>query len=336
MISLQMKVALLSGAAAYGDAGGHMEAIETHMSWVFLTRDRAYKLKKPVRFPYLDFSTLALREVNCRAELTLNRRLAPGVYLRVTPLTFDEQDGLKLDGEGDVVDWLVVMRRLPADRMLDELIAKGPLAASDCERLACKLASFYRDADRLSLSPPEYFRRLEAEQAENRIILTSRDFAVDHARAPVVLERMERWLATERPSLEARAAEGFLVDGHGDLRPQHICFENGLEIIDCLEFSATLRQVDPVDELAALSVECALLGATTFGLALFTRVMDAGGAPRPERLFHLHSGRRAILRARLALSHLLDPVPRQPERWEPLATHYLKLAEKALDKLDVG
>ena len=134
----------------------------------------------------------------------------------------------------------------------------------------------------------------------------------------------------------ARAAEGRLVDGHGDLRPEHVCLEDEVAIFDCLEFSAELRMVDPVDELAYLGVECALLGAAWLGPALFERVMNALGAEPPYRLFHLHASRRAVLRARLALAHLLDPAPRQPAKWEPLAARYLGLAEQALDRLEKG
>jgi uncharacterized protein len=141
-VSLAKKVDFLSDPAAYAGVSATVETIETHMSWVFLVGERAFKLKKPVRFAYLDFSTLAAREGNCRAELTLNRRLAPGVYLRVAPLTLTSEGSLKLDGEGEVIDWLVVMRRLPVDRMLDTLIAGHTLDMRAVDRLAEALARF--------------------------------------------------------------------------------------------------------------------------------------------------------------------------------------------------
>lgn len=106
------------------------------MSWLFLAGDRVYKLKKPVRYPYLDFRTLAAREANCRAETRLNRRLAPDVYRGVARLTVDEAGTFALDGEGETVDWLVVMRRLPEDRMLDNVIARGAVTHGEIERVA--------------------------------------------------------------------------------------------------------------------------------------------------------------------------------------------------------
>jgi uncharacterized protein len=328
----ERKVARLRDPATYGLHDGEVEAVETHMSWVFLVGDRAYKLKKPVRFPFLDFSTLEARERNCKAELTLNRRLAPDVYLRVAPLTRARSD-FDIDGGGPIADWLVVMRRLPADRMLDRVLVAGALPVDEQKRLATRLADFYRSADHPKVSPAGYTDRLAAEQAVNAEILSKRDFAVDHGRAPTCLARMDRALLRHRPLLETRAAQGALVDGHGDLRPEHICLEDGIAIFDCLEFSAELRTVDPVDELAYLGVECALIGAPKLGPDLFERVMRAMALETDWPLFHLHAARRAVLRARLALAHLLDPAPRTPDKWEPLAARYLALAELALDRL---
>lgn len=335
-VAIEDKVRFLSGPAAYGEAGASVEVVETHMSFVFLTPRRAYKIKKPVRYPFLDYSTLAAREADCRAELTLNRRLAPNVYLDVAPLALSPDGSLALGGEGETVEWVVVMRRLPAERMLDRLLAEGALRAEEVERIAVALARFYRRAAHPAIAPAAYVARLVEEQAFNRRVLTARRFAIDHGRAPAILDRMDAALRAHSDWLAARAAEGRLVDGHGDLRPEHVCLEGEVAIFDCLEFSAELRKVDPVDELAYLGIECALLGAAWLGPALLERVMNALGAEPPAPLFHLHASRRAVLRARLALAHLLDPAPRQPARWEPLAARYLGLAEQALDRLETS
>lgn len=333
-VSIEAKVRFLSDGAAYGEAGRRVEVVETHMSFVFLTGDRAYKIKKPVRYPFLDYSTLSAREADCRAELALNRRLAPGVYLGLAPLRLAPDGSLALEGPGETVEWAVVMRRLPEARMLDRLLIAGDLRPQDVDRIAEALARFYRRAERPAIAPGVYVGRLVAEQAFNRRILTARRFAVDHGRAPAILDRMDAALRAHADRLEARAAQGELVDGHGDLRPEHVCLEDEVAIFDCLEFSAELRLVDPVDELAYLGVECAALGAAWLGPALFERVMAELGAAPPAALFHLHGARRATLRARLALAHLLDAAPRTPAKWEPLAARYLDLAEQALDRLE--
>jgi aminoglycoside phosphotransferase family enzyme len=335
-ISLPEKVAFLSSPAAYGSSVASVEAIETHMSWVFLAGPLAYKLKKPVRHAFLDFTTLAARHRNCIAELSLNRRLAPDVYLRLAKLTCDGHGQLALEGAGEVVDWLVVMRRLPRAMMLDRLIVKGELDDAHLDKLADVLVGFYQRAARPPVAPQAYVARLVDEQATNRDVLSRRAFAVDHGRVPLLLARMDAALAQYAPLLAERAAQGRLVDGHGDLRPEHICLRDGVVIFDCLEFSDELRLVDPVDELAYLGLECALLGDAPLGPRLASSVLARMNEHPPPALMDLHGARRAMLRARLALAHLLDPVPRDPGKWEPLAARYLALAEGALDRIAQG
>jgi uncharacterized protein len=262
-------------------------------------------------------------------ELTLNKRLAPDVYLQVVPLTLSPGNGLMIEGAGEIVDWLVVMRRLPADRMLEALIARLALESAHAERLAATLARFYNLAKPVKVSPSEYFRRLDAEQAENRKILTLSRFPIRND-ALLILDRMDAALAGNRSHLQDRAAEGHLVDGHGDLRPDHICFEDGVVIFDCLEFKEVLRQVDPVDEVAGLKMECARLGVEWFGTQVLQRVISLTGQSKLGPLPSLHAARRALLRARLSLAHLLEPAPRRPERWQPLTGQYIGLAMQAL------
>ncbi|MGD0639375.1 MAG: hypothetical protein ABSC22_01390 [Roseiarcus sp.] len=335
-VTIADKVGFLGSPAAYGELDGGVEVVETHMSYVFLAGRRAYKIKKPVRYPFLDHTSLKAREVDCRAELKLNSRLAANVYLGLAPLTMAPNGFLALGGKGETVEWVIVMRRLPAARMLDRLLTEDALKSADVDRLAVALARFYRGAAHPAIAPAAYVDRLVKEQAVNRDVLTARGFALDHDRAPAVLDRIDAALQSHADRLGARAAEGRLVDGHGDLRPEHVCLAEDVAIVDCLEFSAELRMVDPVDELAYLGLECALLGAPWFGPVLFERVMKTLRIEPIHPLFHLHGSRRAALRARLALAHLLDPEPREPAKWEPLAARYLDLAEEALDRLEGG
>lgn len=333
-VSIDDKVRFLGSSAAYGEIEGGVEVVETHMSYVFLAGRRAYKIKKPVRYAFFDHTSLKAREADCRAELKLNSRLAANVYVGLAPLTAAPNGFLALGGKGETVEWVIVMRRLPAARMLDRLLSEDALKSADVDRLAVALARFYRGAVHPAIAPAAYVGRLVEEQAVNRDVLTARGFALDHGRAPAVLDRMDGALRTHADRLGARAAQGLLVDGHGDLRPEHVCIAEDVAIVDCLEFSAELRMVDPVDELAYLGVECALLGAPWFGPVLFARVTKTLRAEPVYPLFHLHASRRAVLRARLALAHLLDPEPREPAKWEPLAARYLDLAEDALERLE--
>src|SRR5674476_235298 len=129
--------------------------MKTQDMWVFMAGERVYKLKKPVRFAYLDFSTLGRREAAYRAEFLLNRRLAPDIYLDVVPLTISSS-GLAIAGDGPAVDWLVVMRRLEENETLEAALRGGWLKPLQLDRLAATLGAFYVHASRVQLEPEQY------------------------------------------------------------------------------------------------------------------------------------------------------------------------------------
>jgi uncharacterized protein len=322
--SLADKVAFLLRGDAYRPPVAAVERHETHMSQVFLAGDRVYKLKKPVRFPYLDFSTLARREAACRAELRLNRRLAPDTYREVVALVRTPK-GLAIGGDGEVVDWLVVMNRLDETQMLDRAIADGRLHRWQLDRVAGVLVQFYRRASAALISPAVHAAELRRSLAYNRRVLLDPRF---HLPAGCVraIDAVQRRFVSERAGLLVeRVQRRRIVDGHGDLRPEHICLGDPARIIDCLEFNARLRMVDPFDEIAFLCVECERLGAPWAG-DLRRRIMHGLDDGDSEELFVFYRCHRAMLRARLAVAHLFEPDSRTPEKWEPLARAYLRIA----------
>ncbi len=331
--SLEDKVRFLSRASSYPHGPDRVDAKETHMSWVFLAGDRVFKLKKPVRYPYLDFSSLQARERYCGEENRLNHRLAPGIYRGVVPLMRSSSGALSLGGEGEVVDWLVEMRRLPAGCMLDTRLKEGAVSERDIERLAAVLADFYRGAEHPPVDPDWIYRHYEAEMADNRAVLMRQDLLPEQASVVTVLDRAAAVLLKSRKRLRERVQGGHIVDGHGDLRPEHICLVDPLVIFDCLEFSRDLRLVDPFDEMAFLGLECARLGASSLGSSLIGRVAQLMGEDVPTDLIGVYTVLHALLRARLSLAHLMDPVPREPRKWAPLTRQYLGLAEEALSAL---
>ncbi len=257
--ALADKLHFLASPAAYGAAVAQVEVKETHMSYVFLTEDRVYKLKKPVRRPSLDLTSLAARQANCLEEVRLNRRLAPDLYLGTVALTFSGEGELALGGSGKTVDWLVVMRRLPASFMLDRLLTRDGLAKSKVDELADLLGHFYRTTEHPKLAPETYMARLVAEHRSNLVVLAHSFPNFDRNVALRINRRIDAAIKRLAPLLQARAAEAALVEGHGDLRPEHICFNAPIVIFDCLEFNAELRTLDPFDELAYLALECSVL-----------------------------------------------------------------------------
>jgi aminoglycoside phosphotransferase family enzyme len=323
------KVRFLADPAAYPHKPRAVEARETHMSWVFLAGDRVLKLKKPVRYPFLDFSTPALRRHFVTEEVRLNRRLAPDVYLGARSLTLRPDGALALDGPGRVIDWLVEMRRLPEDCFLDRMIEAGLAKPAMIARVADMLAAFYRGLPPAEIGLGDYAARFAKEHAETARVLGDPAFALDGTRVADLIERMNGDLEAARPAMDIRVAAGRIVEGHGDLRPEHVCMTDPPAVIDCLEFNPGLRSVDPFEEIVFLGLDCARLGAGWVLLELLRRLSERLDDQPPRELLVFHWRYRALLRARLALLHLAEPTPRTPDKWRPLAWRYIELAEEA-------
>ena len=321
--TLEQKVEFLSRSSAYAQPVTGVIRRETHMSCVFLAGDRVYKLKKPVRFAYLDFSNLGRREGACRAELRLNRRLAPDVYLDVMPLTATPS-GLAIGGDGPIMDWLVVMRRLDEAQTLEHAILEHRVEPWQLDRLIAALIQFYRRAERVFLSPAVHLRDWHQSLSDNLRVLLDPGLGLPSGLVRRVATVQRRFLSRQRKALAARLCS--IVDGHGDLRPEHIWLGDPVRIIDCLEFNPRLRAVDPFDEIAFLSLECDRLGAAWTGKYIRRGVSRGLPDGVSDELFLFYRCNRAMLRARLAIAHLMEPKPRTPEKWPHLARSYLAIA----------
>jgi aminoglycoside phosphotransferase family enzyme len=323
---IQAKVAFLRSPEAYAEQPCSVEVVETHMSWVFLTERYAYKLKKPVRYDSLDFSTLELRRRDCEEEVRLNRRLARHVYLGTIALTVDPAGRLALAGGGEPVDWLVHMQRLPAERMLDALIRRGSIQETDVLPAALRLARFFAQAPPVELGAAEYRKRLEEGTRGDRDALCQPGFRLPRDRVVRIADAQLLHLAREPELFDRRVHEGRIVEGHGDLRPEHICLAPEPAIIDCLEFSRDLRLLDPADELAFLGLECERLGRVAVGRWFLRAYADVAGDEPPEPLLRFHRNYRALRRAKIAVWHLRDPSVRDHDEWWERAGRYLELA----------
>lgn len=326
---LKDKLRFLSDPDTYPDAQGGVEAIETHMSWVFLAGDRVYKLKKPVKYPFLDFRTLDKRKQDVDDEIRLNGRLSPDVYLGTRTLRQAADGSLSLDGHGTIVDWLVEMRRLPEARTLEVLMAKGKVARADIGRVVEVLSKFYRSLPPADITSDALIGRFEAEHSETAAVLSDPEMQMDSCRVAAVLRDFDASFETVRPLLRDRVAAGRIVEGHGDLRPEHIFLTDPIEIIDCLEFSRRLRTLDPFEEITFLGLEAAQMGIGWVQGALYSGLSAALQDEVPPPLLAFYWRYRALLRARLALVHLSEPRVRKPAKWRPLARRYIALAEEA-------
>ena len=285
--------------------------VQTHISHVFLAGDVVYKLKKAVTFPFLDFGTIEKREHFCREELRLNRRLAAPVYLDVMPVT--ERNGtLALGGGGTPVDWVVRMRRLPAERDLGALVGDPSFDAAPVLRnVAARLAAFHATAPVVEAGGPEALLEawdvnLDGVRAMEGRFLPSQDFDLlrDYGRT---------WVLHHDAVLRARVARGHVRDGHGDLRVDHVYVLDealpglrdappvapGLWIVDCIEFSPAFRAVDVAADLSFLSMELEAAGRSDLARVLVDSYADAAGDPLVPALIPFHACHRAIVRGKV-------------------------------------
>jgi uncharacterized protein len=322
MTGLSETLALLRTPGALGD-GPNVELVETHMSCVILTEHRVWKLKKPIQLPFVDYTTLERRRRSCEAELRLGRRLSPDVYLDIVPITAGAS-GLAIAGDGAIVDWLLVMRRLPADRMLPQMLARGAATPAHADAVADVLAAFYAKVARASWTGTEYRARLH-----DTAIATAREL-VDRGASPADLDAILRGFlaALERQAdvLDARVSAGRVIEAHGDLRPEHVCLETPPAFIDPLEFDEQLRTLDAISELAFLALECDRLGAAWFGQRVLVRYAARSGDRASPSVIALYRCQHALTRALIALRHIEDAPASTHARFTTRAADYLDRA----------
>ena len=323
---LEEKVGLLRHPQAYGDTE-NVEVIETHMSFVFLTDKFVYKLKKPVSLGYVDFSTREARHQYCLEEVKVNAPLAEDTYLGIIPIRY-WHGRMGLRGGGTVVDWLVKMKRLPAQMMLDAAIESGTVRNSLLAAVVEKLVDFYQASAPIYPDASEYRRRILRDIERDEADLLNQKFKLDTSVVVAVSRRLFHFVSGYTFIFDERISAGRVVDAHGDLRPEHICLGPRPVIIDRLEFNAELRVMDIAEELSFLAIECERLGSAEIG-TMFVNFYQLRTRDRiPEMLVKFYKARRALLRAKISISHLLEEKYRANSRkWIERCESYLRVAD---------
>lgn len=275
-----------------GGARTGITLVETHISTLFFTGDRVFKLKKALASGFLDFTTTEARRAACHREVELNRRLSPDVYLGVADLTLG----------GGTLDHFVVMRRLPEDRRLSAILDSGDVEAQ-VDRIAGVVAEFHRGArrgpdvdDAASAGSLRDLWRSGAEQLRPFVggLLTATD--VDR-----MATLAEEYLAGRAALVESRIAAGRACDGHGDLLAEDVfCMDDGPRILDCLEFDDRLRHGDVLADVAFLAMDLERLGRAELGRRFLAAYRRASGDEWPASLAHLHIAYRAHVRSKVA------------------------------------
>jgi aminoglycoside phosphotransferase family enzyme/predicted kinase len=255
-LDIETKFELLSQPSAFPFDVTHVEVFQTHISAVFVAGDRAYKIKKPVNFGFVDYSTLPRRKQFCEAEHALNSRLAPNVYLGVVPVV-RSGDGLSFGGDGEVVDWAVEMVRLPESRNLKSMLEAGTVTADIMQELGGLLAEFHRDAEKGGEICAYGHKDTVFQNALDNFTQSADQVGVTVNAE--VLQRLEALTRAEMDRVvdlvEARA-DVATCDTHGDLRLEHVyVLQEGLAVVDCIEFNDAFRYADPVADLAFLVMD---------------------------------------------------------------------------------
>lgn len=286
--------------ACYPGPPEEVEIVQTHISIVCLAGARVYKLKKPVRLSFLDFSTPERRAHFCHEEVRLNRRLCPDVYRGVVELRRGPA-GLNFRGEGTVVDHAVEMTRLPAARMLDRLLAEDAVRPEEMRALAIRIAAFHRSADRgadvrAAGAPAGLAARMRANFADTRPMVGS---ILDADLHRALEAATERDVARLLPVLARRAEAGWVVDGHGDLHARNVCLVEPPVAYDCIEFSAAFRCGDVAVENAFLTMDLRYRGHPELAAAYVDAYVRASGDHEQPALLPPLERYRAMVRAKV-------------------------------------
>lgn len=291
-----------------------MEWVETYISWVLLTPDYAFKIKKPVQFPFLDFSTLEKRAFYCNEEVKLNRRLAPDMYLGVLPVCLHADGGLEIsrtDITETPLDYAVWMKRMDNHRQMDRLLQQNAVTTNDMSEMAHILARFHR----LAIIPGNAVPYKPGDNRADFNDLFRLETVAARILGDTAIATLETWrqkvgnfLDRHETRLHARADAGFWVDGHGDLHARNIfLLPEGPVVFDCIEFNTHFRQLDVLSDLAFLCME--LDAGMHHELA--EAFMDAYckhwpciEGPEDEQLFLYFKAYRANVRLKVTLMEL--------------------------------
>jgi len=320
----------------YPDSAAQIEFKQTHISYVFIAGDFVYKIKKPVHFAFLDCSRLAQRFHYCREEVRLNARLSPRVYLGVFAILRDAGSfalGPQVEVEHPgAVEYAVKMRRLPEDRTLDKLIASGHADSGTIRAIARCIAKFHATAPSnrgwAYGSALSIWRDIIEDIAQNKEFV-GRTLREDQLTAIDTFCRTfvnRHWRA-----LNERAHEGRVREGHGDLRAEHICLEDGeIDVIDCVEFSERLRYCDAASEIAFLAMDLDRLGAPRLADELVEAYAEISGDVDLGVFVPFYKCYRACVRGKVeslkSLEREVDAAER--ERARQLARSYFELATR--------
>ncbi len=317
---------------AYNPPPDKVELVQTHISYVLLAGDLVYKIKKAVNFGFLDFSTLEKRHHCCQQELILNRRLCPDIYLDLVRITRQEKD-FAINGNGPVVEYGVLMKRMPEDRMMSRLIDAGKLERHHIDALVDVLVPFYEHADH----GPGIDTFGTAESVAVNVLENfdqTREFIGQGA---LTREQFDDISAAARKFLDKTAVfdqrirEGRIRDCHGDLYSANICLADKVYIYDCIEFNQRFRYCDVASDVAFLVMDLDFHNLTDFGQHFIDQFIARSADTSLPLVLNFYTCYRAYVRGKIGLFTANDPAVdattrsravKAAQRYFALAHHY--------------
>lgn len=331
MDSLRLHQAL-SNAKAYPDGSAPTGFRETHISRLYFHQDRVYKLKKPVDFGFLNFTSLDRRRFYCQEEVRLNSRFAPDTYLGVVEIRNDGGE-IRVDGQGEVIDYAVLMRRLPQERMLDTLLQlQARELPARIDQLAARLVELHQASPICRHEGGQ--SNLEVVRANWRENFQQAAASAGELLLPAARLQLEafvdHYLDRQAPLLLQREAAGWVRDSHGDLHAEHICLTDPIRIYDCIEFNRRFRVADLAADLAFLLMDLGHRGRRDLARRLLHAYRQGAEAEAvgPDHLLHFYQVYRAFVRGKVAafLAHATEADPRERQRAASEAAGYFNLA----------
>lgn len=320
---------------ALPDATSLVSLVQTHISLVFVGNDFVYKVKKPVDFGFLDFSTLDKRKLFCEEEVRLNQRLSTGIYLGVLPVTL-EKGKHRVGGDVErAVDFAVRMKRVPNDKLMRTLFDKGELKEEHLASVADLLAVFHRDADRSDYI--DGFGTLRSFKVNTDENFSQTEEFVGTTIQTDDFEKIRDWTARffqeEGRVFEERIRLGRIRDCHGDLHMEHICFLDPVAAIDCIEFNERFRYSDTLADIAFLLMDLEFRGGGDIAGRLWSRYSDRAGEWGMERLLTFYKVYRAYVRGKVIGFQVYDPQiqPRAKKEAAETSGAYFRLARHYVD-----
>lgn len=330
MSELPELIKALLDPRAYPTPPPRVELAQTQMSYVFIAGDYVYKIKKPVDFGFLDYTTLEKRLTFCIKELELNRRLCHDAYLEVVPVT-DDDGSIIMDGKGSVKEYAVKMRRLPREAMMDVLLTKNKVTPEMLANVAAVLAEFHRrvatggDIDEFG-GTNTVFQNTDENFTQTEKYIGSIVAAETHRR---LRSWNENFIKKNEALFRKRVTDGRIRDCHGDLHAAHICFGNSICIYDCIEFNDRFRYCDVASEVAFLAMDLDHYGRPDLSGSFIDAYIKESGDEEIRELLNFYKCYRACVRAKVGCFQYDDPYISTEEKEQILnnTRSYFKLAE---------